>query len=64
MNEFFKSLPNDREALLAELERLNRQIYLQQMELNILNKAADEIIADWRGVNVECLKNMNAELRY
>ena len=46
MKEFFKSLPDDREALLAELERLKRQIYLQQMELDILNKAAEIVKKD------------------
>jgi transposase InsO family protein len=56
MNEFFKSLPDDREALLAELERLKRQIYRQQMELDILNKAA-EIVKKDPGIDPQELAN-------
>jgi len=34
------SLPDDRETLLAEVESLKKQIYRQQMELDILQKVA------------------------
>lgn len=33
------TLPNDRDALLAEVESLKKQIYQRQMELDILNEA-------------------------
>lgn len=36
-------LPDDRDALLAEVDSLKKQIYRQQMELDILNKAVEII---------------------
>jgi len=44
------------EALTAKLELLNKQIYRQQMELDILNKAA-EIIKKDQGINPRNLTN-------
>lgn len=39
-------LPDDRDTLLAELKLLRQQIYRQQMELDILNKAIDIVKKD------------------
>ena len=49
-------LPDDRDALLAELSDLKEQIYRQQMELDILNKAA-EILKKDQGVDPKDLTN-------
>ena len=35
------SLPDDKDALVAELANLKEQVYRQQMELDILKKAAE-----------------------
>jgi hypothetical protein len=35
-------LPSDRDVLAAELESLKRQKYALQMEIDILNKAAED----------------------
>jgi hypothetical protein len=40
------TLLNDKDALLAKVESLKKQIYLLQMELDILNKAAEIIKKD------------------
>ena len=50
------TLPNDRGALLAEVESLTKQIYKQQMELDILNRAA-EIIKKDQGIDHRELTN-------
>ena len=50
------TLPDDRDALLAEVESLKKQIYRQQMELDILNKAA-EIIKKDQGIDHRELTN-------
>ncbi|NCU26715.1 IS3 family transposase [Candidatus Nomurabacteria bacterium] len=49
-------LPDDRDALLAEVESLKKEIYRKQMELDILNKAA-EIIKKGQGINPRELTN-------
>lgn len=46
----------DRDALLAEFEALEKQVYRKQMELDILNKAA-EIIKKDQGINPQKLTN-------
>ena len=50
------SLPDDKDALVAELANLKEQIYRQQMELDILEKAA-EIIKKGQGINQRDLTN-------
>lgn len=50
------SLPDDREALLAEVELLKKEIYLKQLELDILKKAA-EIIKKGQGIDQQNLTN-------
>ena len=50
------TLPDDRDALLAEVESLKKQLYRQQMELDILNKAA-EIIKKDQGIDPRKLAN-------
>jgi len=40
------SFSNDKEALLAEVESLKKEIYRKQMELDILNKAAEIVKKD------------------
>lgn len=50
------TLPDDRDSLLAEVESLKKQIYRQQMELDILNKAA-EIIKKGQGIDPRNLAN-------
>ena len=49
-------LPDDRDELSAEVESLNKEIYRKQMELDILNKAA-EIIKKDQGIDQKNLKN-------
>lgn len=49
-------LPDDRDELLAEVEALKKHIYRQQMELDILNKAA-EIIKKDQGIDPRTLAN-------
>jgi putative transposase len=49
-------LPDDRDALLAEVDSLKKQIYRQQMELDILNKAV-EIIKKDQGIDPRKLTN-------
>lgn len=49
-------LTDDRDELLAEVESLKKQIYRQQMELDILNKAA-EIIKKGQGIDPRTLPN-------
>jgi transposase InsO family protein/transposase-like protein len=49
-------LPDDRDALWAEVESLKKQIYRQQMELDVLNKAA-EIIKKDQGIDPRKLAN-------
>lgn len=57
MSESAKTkLPDDRDALLADVESLKKKIYRQQMELDILNKAA-EIIKNDRGIDPRRLVN-------
>lgn len=57
MKRFAKSsLPNDKEALEEILSDLKEQVYRQQMELDILNKAA-EIIKKGQGVDPRKLAN-------
>jgi putative transposase len=57
MSEPSKSmLPDDRNALLAEVDSLKEQIYRQQMELDILNKAV-EIIKKDQGIDPRKLMN-------
>lgn len=36
-----RATPKDRDAMLAELESLDKQIYRKQMELDILTKAVE-----------------------
>ena len=50
------SLPDDKDALMAELSNLKDQIYRQQMELDILKKAS-EIIKKGQGVDQKDLTN-------
>ena len=50
------SLPDDKDALEAELSSLKEQIYRQQMELDILNKAAELLKKDL-GVDQRYLTN-------
>jgi transposase-like protein len=45
-----QTLSDDRDALLTEVESLKKQIYRQQMELDILNETA-EIIKKDPGIN-------------
>jgi len=49
-------LPDDRDALLAEVDSLKKKIYRQQMELDILNKAV-EIIKKDQGIDPRKLTN-------
>jgi len=49
-------LPDDRDALLAKVDSLKKQIYRQQMELDILNKAV-EIIKKDQGIDPRKLMN-------
>ncbi len=57
MDRFRKlTLPDDRDTLLADLESLKQQIYRQQMELDILNKAA-EIVKKDLGIDPRRLAN-------
>ena len=49
-------LCDDKDALLAEVELLKKEIYRKQMELDILKKAA-EIIKKDQGINPRKLKN-------
>lgn len=57
MSEPGKSmLPDDRDALVAEVDSLKEQIYRQQMELDILNKAV-EIIKKDQGIDPRKLTN-------
>jgi len=49
-------LSDDRDALLAEVESLKKEIYRKQIELDILNKAA-EIIKKDQGINPRELTN-------
>lgn len=53
-----RRLPSAEDALLAELESLKRQIYRQQLELDILSKAAEVVKKDlaidpWRRADKE-----------
>jgi transposase InsO family protein/transposase-like protein len=50
------SLPDDKDALVAELANLKEQVYRQQMELDILKKAA-EILKKDQGIGQETLTN-------
>ena len=50
------SLPDDRDALIAELSDLKEQVYRQQMELDVLKKAA-EILKKDQGVDQKELTN-------
>lgn len=49
-------LPDDKDALLTEVDSLKKQIYQQQMELDILNKAV-EIIKKGQGIDPRKLTN-------
>jgi len=49
-------LSDDKEALLAEVESLKKEIYRKQMELDILKKAA-EIVKKELGIGQQKLKN-------
>lgn len=49
-------LPDDRDALLTEVESLKKEIFRKQMELDILNKAA-EIIKKGQGIDPRKLTN-------
>ena len=49
-------LPDDKDALMAEVSTLKEQIYRQQMELDILKKAA-EILKKDQGIDPKDLKN-------
>ena len=50
------ALPDDKDALKAEVSSLKEQIYRQQMELDILKKAA-EIIKKDQGIDPKMLSN-------
>lgn len=49
-------LPNDKDTLISEIELLKKQIYKQQIELDILNKAAENIKKD-QGIDPRNLSN-------
>jgi len=49
-------LPDDRDALLLEVESLKKQIYRQQLELDVLKKA-EEIIKKDRGIDPKKMTN-------
>ena len=49
-------LPDDRDALLIEVESLKKQIYRQQLELDVLKKAA-EILKKDQGIDLKNLTN-------
>ena len=49
-------LPDDRDVLLAEIDSLKKEIFRKQMELDILNKAA-EIIKKGQGIDPRKLTN-------
>ena len=49
-------LPDDKDVLLTEVDSLKKQIYQQQMELDILNKAV-EIIKKGQGIDPRKLTN-------
>jgi len=49
-------LPADREALWAEVETLKKEIYRKQLELDVLNKAA-EILKKDQGIDPQQLTN-------
>ena len=49
-------LPDDRDALLSEVESLKKEIYRKQMELDILNKTT-EIIKKGQGIDQRNLTN-------
>jgi len=51
-----RTIPKDRDALLAELESLDKQIYRKQLELDILNEAV-EIVKKDRGIDPRKLAN-------
>jgi|LSQX01.2.fsa_nt_gb transposase InsO family protein/transposase-like protein len=51
-----QALPDDRDALVGELESLKKQVYRQQMELDILHKAA-EILKKNQGIGPRQLSN-------
>jgi transposase InsO family protein/transposase-like protein len=51
-----RTIPKDRNALLAELESLDKQIYRKQLELDILNEAV-EIVKKDRGIDPRKLAN-------
>lgn len=51
-----RTLPDDKDMLVFEFEKLKKQIYKQQMELDILNKAA-EIIKKDQGIDPRNLSN-------
>ena len=50
------TLPNDRDRLLAKIESLDKQIYRKQLELDILNKAA-ELAKKEQGIDPRKLAN-------
>jgi len=50
------ALPDDKDALIAELSTLREQIYRQQLELDILKKAA-EILKKDQGIDPRMLSN-------
>ena len=57
MKEFdISALPDDKDALEAEVAKLKEQIYRQQMELDILKKAA-EILKKGQGIDPKDLTN-------
>jgi putative transposase len=51
-----RATPKDRDAMLAELESLDKQIYRKQMELDILTKAV-EIVKKGEGIDPRELTN-------
>ena len=50
------ALPDDKDALIAEVSILKEQIYRQQMELEVLKKAAELLKKD-QGIDLEILSN-------
>jgi len=55
-DQYKPALPDDKDALLQEIQSLKKQIYHLQMERDILEKAA-ELIKKGRGINLRGLAN-------
>jgi putative transposase len=51
-----EALPNDKDELIAQLESLKKQVYRLQLEIDILNKAAEVIKKD-QGIDLQEMTN-------